>query len=452
MISGNVDTLLAQLEGRSNGLAGDWSGLSTDTRTLGAGELFIALDGPNFSGSDFVAEAKRKGAGAAIVQLFAASELAQVAVPDTRHALGVLAAEYRRSLTMRVAGVTGSNGKTTVKQMLAACLGADVYATRGNLNNDIGVPLSLFELNESHRYGVIEMGANHHGEIAYLASLARPDVAIITNAGPAHLDGFGSIEGVAHAKGELFYSLDEDGVAILNQDDVYYELWLDLAEPATTMSFGSNATADCFASEIQLNATGSRFKLNLAGEVLPVELPIPGKHNVTNACAAALAAFAMGESPTDIAIRLGKSEAESHRLLPEAVVGGRLLIDDSYNANPASMRAAAEFAVALGAPVWMALGDMGELGAKQAQLHRQLGTDLANIGVSNLFVTGELSTEMANGFGDLAEHYDSRDALTKALIEAWPEGVTLVVKGSRTAAMEHVVTALMQEFERAKSA
>lgn len=442
MLSGDIQTLLRLLEGQSNGREAQWQGVSTDSRTIKTGELFIALDGPNFKGADFVASALARGAAAAMVSQYVDAPIAQVAVPDTRHALGVLAADWRASLPTRVIGVTGSNGKTTVKQMLAACLGPDTHATTGNLNNDIGVPLTLLAMRETHQRAVIEMGANHGGEIAYLASLVRPDVGLVTNAGPSHLEGFGSLDGVANAKGELFYSLGANSIAILNQDDRYYERWVDMAEPATIMTFGAHETADCYPSNVQLDVDRARFKLHLAGKTLPVTLPLGGQHNVMNACAAALGAYALGIEPADAAQRLSSVITAEHRLQLKNLSGNRALIDDSYNANPASMLAAADYALAIGRPVWMALGDMGELGPDESAVHQELGAALRARGVDQVYCTGPLMRALAKAFGQSENWFETRDALVERLSADWEERSVLVVKGSRSAGMEQVSTAL----------
>lgn len=443
MINGTVSGVANLFESAYVGADRRWQGVSTDTRTLSGGQLFFALNGPNFRGTDFVAAARERGAAAAVVEMPVDDVLPQIPVADTRLALGRLGSDWRSQLEITVIGVTGSNGKTTVKQMLAACLGPGAYATRGNLNNEIGVPLTLAELDSGHDFAVIEMGANHAGEIGYLASLVLPDVAVVTNAGPSHLEGFGSVEGVARAKGELFAALGAGATAIINRDDIYHELWASLATPARKFFFGHDDRADCYPRSIKLDAKGARFDLCLAGDVCAVELPLPGLHNVLNACAAALAAHSVGVAPDTIAARLGEVQAASRRLNLTVADSGSLIVDDSYNANPMSVRAAASLAIDLGRPVWMAVGDMGELGCDAPQLHRELGADLCDMGIDRLYATGELSVETAAGFGDAARHYPDRNALVEALLTDLTSDVTIVVKGSRSTRMDIVADRLL---------
>ncbi|MEM7276701.1 MAG: UDP-N-acetylmuramoyl-tripeptide--D-alanyl-D-alanine ligase [Pseudomonadota bacterium] len=449
MIGGTLNTLAKIVDGRTQGADAPWRGVSTDSRSIGHGELFIALNGPNHRGRDFVKSVAGSGAAAALVDRFTDDEIAQVEVYDTRHALGVLAADWREQFDFTVIGVTGSNGKTSVKQMIAACLGENALATRGNFNNDIGVPKMLLELDATHSSAVFEMGANHAGEIAYLASLVRPTIAVITNAGPSHLEGFGSVDGVAHAKGELFYALNSEATAIVNRDDRYFDLWCELAAPATVKSFGLSAAADCYADNISLGVSHSDFDLVIGEERYPVRLPLPGEHNVLNACAAALAVHASGIDLRLIAQRLVTSISEKGRLMARRTNDGALVIDDTYNANPASMRAAARHAVGLDKPVLMVLGDMGELGPDAEALHFSLGQDFAKIGVERLAVCGDLMAHTAEGFAGNARHFDSQAALIDALLLEDLSQYTVLVKGSRSQAMENVVAALVPAEGRA---
>ncbi len=442
MSFGTVHEVASLLEVQSRGADARWNGVSTDTRTLKEGELFFALNGPNFRGRDFVKDAANSGAAGAVVEGFVDVDIAQVEVYDARHALGVVAVDWRSRFELALVGVTGSNGKTTVKQMISACLGSNSLATRGNLNNDIGVPLMLLELDESHESAVIEMGANHAGEIAYLASLARPNVAVVTNAGPSHLEGFGSIDGVAHAKGELFYSLNSDAVAIINRDDKYFDLWCSLAEPASILTFGRAAPADCFATDVQLAADHSSFALNILGDTFAIRLPLPGEHNVLNACAAALASVAAGIPAALVAERLPEVSGAAGRLQVTKTAAGGALIDDTYNANPASMRAAATFAVGLERDVLMVIGDMGELGKNSDALHTELGRDLANLGVRKLYAVGENVKHCIAGFGEGATHFADHEAVISKLLNEDLGEFTVLVKGSRSARMETVVAAL----------
>lgn len=433
------------LDARYDGADVAWHGVSTDTRSLAAGQLFVALSGPNFDGADFVADAAAKGAVAAVVARPVDAPIAQIVVPDTQHALGVIAADWRSRYAGKVIGVTGSNGKTTVKQLVAALLGPDAYATTGNLNNDIGVPLTLLGLANEQPAAVIEMGANKLGDIAYLASLVRPDIGIVTNAGPAHLEGFGSLDGVAEGKGELFYSLGSDATAVINRDDNYYDQWVDMAEPADIVSFGLDGSADVTATDIVAGTDGSHFTLHGPDFAEAVFLPLAGGHNVVNALAGVAAVWAAGIAPADIIARLPDVEAAPARLRSSTTTVGGVLIDDSYNANPASVRAAASYAGALGASVWMALGDMGELGPDAVALHAELGEALKSAGVERLLVVGELMRHAAAAFGTDAEVFDDHAALIRHLQATLTTDVVLIVKGSRAARMEVVVRALETE-------
>ena len=442
MSTGTLLRTARLLDARYEGPDLTWQGLSTDSRTLDRGMLFVGLNGPNFRGADFVADAMTKGAVAAVVDTAAAVDLPQIVVHDTRHALGVIAADWRARFDAHVIGVTGSNGKTTVKQLIAALLGPAAYATPGNLNNAIGVPLSLLGLEPTHTAAVIEMGANALGEIAYLTSLVQPDVGLVTNAGPAHLEGFGSQDGVAEGKGELFYALRDGATAIINRDDVYFERWCEMAEPATIVSFALEASADFSAADIALEAHGSHFTLHGPDFVERVYLPLAGGHNVANACAAAASAWAAGIAPPDIVRRLGDVKAAPARLRQGRTRFGGVLIDDTYNANPASVRAAAEHGLALRGEMWMALGDMGELGSDGQALHAALGRDLAAAGVAQLLVVGPLMRHAAEAFGSGALVFDDHATMIRHLEATLTSDIVLIVKGSRSARMEIVVEAL----------
>ena len=427
-------------------LGGDriFDGVSTDTRTLRRGELFVALQGPNFDGGDYVSQASDKGAAAAVVGAKVDGDIAQITVADTKLALGQLGAAWRRDRSAVVVGITGSNGKTTLKELTAACLSqvAPTIATEGNLNNDIGMPLMLTRIDETHRYAVLEMGANHAGEIEYLTSLAEPDVVAITNAAAAHLEGFGSIDEVAKAKGEILCGKSRPGVAILNADDAYFELWSAMATDIDVVGFGIDTQTDICAGDIVADGGGSNFCLHLFDSLVDVRLSLPGRHNVHNACAAAAIATALGVAPEQIQSGLESVQPVAGRLQPKRGLNGATLFDDSYNANPLSVAAAAEFLAALDGQSWLVLGDMGELGADAARLHREVGIVVKNAGVDRLFGTGELSRYVTEAFGDKASWFDSIDALIDALRVAVTSDVNLLVKGSRFMRMERVVEAL----------
>lgn len=421
-----------------------FDGVSTDTRSLKEGELFVALKGPNFNGRDYLKNAIEKGAAGALVDGKTDDDLAQITVDDTLRALGHLGSAWRRDQSAIVVGITGSNGKTTLKELTAACLAeaGPTLATEGNLNNDIGMPLMLTRIDESHRFAVLEMGANHAGEIAYLASLAEPDIVAITNAGAAHLEGFGSIKGVAHAKGEILASPTRPGVAVLNADDEYHDYWKSLVTDIDVLSFGLDQAADVTARNIVADSSGSNFEMVLPEGVIEVRLPLPGRHNVRNACAAAAIALALGLAPEQIQAGLEKARPVSGRLQPLAGLNGATLYDDSYNANPLSVKAAAEFLATLDGESWLVLGDMGELGADAARLHRDVGRAVKLAGVDRLFATGELSRNAVDAFGTAAHWFDDVDTMIDALGDSITADTRVLVKGSRFMRMERVVQAL----------
>jgi UDP-N-acetylmuramoyl-tripeptide--D-alanyl-D-alanine ligase len=423
-----------------------FEGVSTDTRTIGPGELFIALSGPNFDGNKFVSHAKSKGAAAAVVSSLSNEEIPQIEVEDTRVALGQLSAAWRDKHDVTVVGVTGSNGKTTLKELIAACLSsvAPTLATEGNLNNDIGMPLMMSRIDESHRYAVLEMGANAAGEIAYLTGLAKPDVVTITNAAAAHLEGFGSIDGVAHAKAEILQGDPRPGAAVLNADDEYYSYWQSLVEDIDVLSFGLNEDADIRADQIETGTDQTHFTMHLLDSTIELTLPLAGMHNVRNACAAAAVATALDVPAENIRKALESVIPVSGRLTPLPGLNGSTLYDDSYNANPLSVIAAAEFLASLGGKSWLVLGDMFELGDDAERMHRDVGDAIRECGVNRLFTFGELSASASEAFGDGAKSYDSLDALVGELTEGLNSDVNLLVKGSRGMRMERVVDAVRE--------
>jgi UDP-N-acetylmuramoyl-tripeptide--D-alanyl-D-alanine ligase len=431
-----------------------FDGVCTDTRSLKSGELFIALIGPNFDGADYLDDAARLGAAGAIVAGEAASKLAKITVDDTRLALGRLGAAWRRQQSALIVGITGSNGKTTLKELTAACLrtSAATLATEGNLNNDIGMPLMLTRIGKEHRYVVLEMGANHAGEIAYLSALAEPDVVAISNAGAAHLEGFGSIAGVASAKGEILCGQHRPGVAVLNADDEYFEFWKQLAAESDILSFGLDDNADVFATGVVSDSGGSEFQLHLPAGTARVRLSLPGAHNVRNACAAAAIATAVGVAAEHIQAGLENVRPVAGRLQPVAGLHGSSLFDDSYNANPLSVAAAAEFLASLGGTGFLVLGDMGELGSDSVRLHREVGAAAKRAGVSHLYATGELSRNVTDEFGDGACWFTSVEELIAALKVEVTAGANVLVKGSRFMRMERVVKGLLANGQRQDSA
>ena len=421
-------------------------GVSTDSRTTPAGALFVAVRGPTFDGHDFVGAAAARGAAAALVERAPDVPVPFILARDSVRAFGRLAAAWRgRFRDLVLAGITGSNGKTTVKEMVAAILRTlgPVSATRGNLNNEIGVPLTLCDLDAGHRTAVVELGANHRGEIASLTALARPSVGVITQCAPAHLEGFGSIEGVARAKGELFEALPEDAVAVVNADDPWADLWRGLAGSRRRISFGAGADADVRVHAASV-AGRTHVALDTPAGRVEFDLALAGAHNALNAGAAAAAALAAGAGLDAIREGLASVRSPKGRLEPKHGPRGAKIIDDTYNANPASLRAGLRVLAATPAPRWLVLGDMAELGPEGASLHAEAGHDARRHGVERLLVVGELGVEAARTFGAGATHFPDCIALLDRLRDELPAGATVLVKGSRSMAMERVVDALVR--------
>ena len=444
MITVTLSQICSWLDAELHGDDVKIEGVSTDSRTCVSGNLFVALSGPHHDGHEHIEDAQKRGAVAVMVDHRMDISLPQVVVNDTRLALGQLASAWRSGLDMLLVAVTGSNGKTTVKEMVATILATAgrVGATRGNLNNEIGVPLTLFSFSHKHQYGVVEMGANHGGEISYLSAIAQPQVAVITNAAAAHLEGFGSLEGVAHAKGEIFEGLGESGVAVINADDHFAPLWHDLAALHSVMTFGMDNEADV-RGIWQATSRGGHLNIITQGsEEFTIELPLPGRHNGYNALAATTAALAVGVSPEDIVRALESMRPVSGRLQSIAGVNGSRIIDDSYNANPASIRAGLEVLAACDGRRYLAMGDMAELGESAEDLHEQVGLQALELGIDRLYSTGEMSRRAAEIFGDRGFHFDDQHELISALGPEMDSDVTLLVKGSRSSHMELVVESL----------
>ncbi len=450
MITGTLERAAAVLRGEMLGEERSFMGVSTDTRMLEAGQLFFALVGPRFDGHDFLAEAGDRGAAGAVVSHKAPSFIPCVRVPDTLRGLGELATDWRSGFDLPVVGVTGSAGKTTVKEMVAAILGevGPLLVTRGNLNNEIGVPLTLFGLGDRHRFAVVEMGANHAGEIARLAAMARPNIGIVTLAGAAHLEGFGSVEGVARAKGELFSALPEDGVAIINSDDCYASLWRKMADPRRVLAFGLGPGADFHARDIRMQVADRacvEFRLVSPAGDIAVSLPLAGRHNVINALAAAAAASAAGANLEQIRSGLSRTPGVKGRMQLADGPGGCRIIDDTYNANPGSVRAALDFLMDMEGRAWAVLGDMGELGPQAERLHADIGNYARSIGVERLFTLGPLSRETAASFGAGARSFADIDSLIRVLQPGLHGEVNILVKGSRSMGMERILAALADD-------
>ena len=427
--------------GRVTGENVMFSGVSHDSRKIAAGNLFIALHGPNHDGHDHVADALAKGAVAALVERQLEVDIPQLVVADTHQALSELAGSWRRKLDVKVVAITGSNGKTTVKEMCAAILAGDgaTLATEGNLNNEIGVPLTLLRLSNEHRYAVIEMGANHAGEISRMVKLAAPQVAMITNAGPAHLEGFGSLDGVAQAKGEIYQGLDEDGVAIINADDAYADYWRGVVGGRRVISFGAEADV---SATYQVDTNGQLLLWRGLDRECAFTLPLLGEHNLRNALAASAAALALELDTVLIAKGLQGMKPVPGRLCAGEGVGGARVIDDSYNANPASLVAGLKVLAGFSGKRYLALGDMGELGDGAEAMHREAGAEALRLGVDRLYAYGPLSRAACEGFGKDSEHFSERRALIDALLPVMRPDVTVLVKGSRASRMDEVARAI----------
>ena len=419
-------------------------GVSTDTRTLREGELFFALQGPNFDGAAFVEAAARQHASGAVVPAPVDAEIPVIVVDDTMQALAELAAAWRQQMSATVIGITGSNGKTTLKEMLASCLtlSAETLPTQGNLNNEIGVPLMLARLGREHRYAVIEMGANHAGEIARLTALVQPKIVAITNAAPAHLEGFGSLENVARAKGEILTSEVPPEIVILNADDEFFPYWCSLIPDIDVISFGLAPQADFRASDVYATDYGSAFTLHVPDGELQISLPLFGAHNVLHACAAAAIAWSLNIDAQQIKKGLETVQPVAGRLQSVHSVSGDMLYDDSYNANPVSVVAAAKFLAAQSGDSWLVLGDMAELGDDAIELHTAVGNDLKNVGIKHLVATGELTRYTVDAFGDGGLWFASQDELIEKLKASLDGNSNVLVKGSRSMGMERVVAAL----------
>jgi UDP-N-acetylmuramoyl-tripeptide--D-alanyl-D-alanine ligase len=428
-----------------------FSGVSIDGRSIKPGDLYVAIKGERFDGHDFIQQASQAGAVGNLVEQTEITNSPSVSVEQTRLALGMLGKYWRQRFDIPVIAITGSNGKTTVKELITAVLTRryTTLATKGNLNNELGVPLTLLKLKTEHQAAVIEMGANHPGEIAYLANLASPTIGLVTNAGAAHLEGFGDLQGVANAKGELFSTLPDDATAILNHDDEFYSTWKSLAGDRQILSFGLSEQADVSANNIEIKHTAqgicSQFQLEYQGESQNVNLPLTGLHNVVNGLAAAAAGIVVGIPLTEIADGLASVAPVSGRLQTLRGIENSILVNDSYNANPSSFEAALQAIQDFGTERWCVLGDFGELGEHGEFLHQQLAQQAKKYGIKRIFATGELTGLTVAEFGDGATFYDSQDALIAVLKEQLNDGIVVLVKGSRAQKLENIVKEITDE-------
>ncbi|MHB1143396.1 MAG: UDP-N-acetylmuramoyl-tripeptide--D-alanyl-D-alanine ligase [Thiobacillus sp.] len=424
--------------------------VSTDSRSIRPGDLFIALRGEKFDGGAFAAQALQQGAAGVVLDDAQAPGIATaIRVDDTRLALGRLAAAWRQRFAIPVVAITGSNGKTTVKEMLAAILrveaGSDaaVLHTEGNLNNDIGLPLMLLRLRDTHQYAVLEMGMNHAGEIDTLTRLARPDVALVNNALSAHIGFLGSIGNIARAKGEIFNGLADAGIAVFNADDAHAWLWREANARRSVIDFGLKQPA-VVRGQFRPSLYGSVLNLILPNAEFEVALQVPGEHNVMNALAAAAAAFALDVSHRSIVTGLSGFTGVKGRLQKKPALHGSTFIDDTYNANPDSVKAALAVLAQQAGKKVLVLGDMGELGSDAAAMHAQIGLAARDAGIDRLLALGDLSRETVGAFGAGAMHFERIQELLAELENELTPDTTVLVKGSRFMQMERVVQSFME--------
>ena len=421
------------------------SGICIDSRKVSLGHLFVAIQGERFDGHQFIHDAVAQGAAAILCsKAIDGVTIPQLLVPDTLQALATIAADHRRKLDCAVIALTGSNGKTTVKEMIASILPEHSYATPGNLNNHIGVPLSVLQLKPEHRYAVFELGANHRGEIAHTVEIVQPHVTLINNIAPAHIEGFGSIDGVARAKGEIHQGLPSDGVAVINDDDAYMHFWDALLVNKKTLRFSAAHPADIYAQKIAFNANGcAQFLLVIPEGEAMVQLSVPGVHNVSNALAAAACTYALGMSLPDIVAGLSHFSGVAGRMTFLKGKQNELIIDDTYNANLRSVLTALEVLAARPGRRIFVFGDMGELGSWSESHHHDVGVAAREHGIECLMTCGTSSEFTTKAFGKGATHYDSQEALLHDLLTRLDADTTVLVKGSRSSAMEKIVRALM---------
>jgi UDP-N-acetylmuramoyl-tripeptide--D-alanyl-D-alanine ligase len=445
-----LSQVAAATGGRLCGADPALNGVTTDTRAVLPGQLFIALRGERFDAHDFLDQAVAAGAGALLVadESKLPAGIPAVVVADTRLALGALAAAWRAQFALPVIAVTGSNGKTTTKEMIAAILkaafGDAVLATRGNFNNDIGLPLTLLGLNASHRAAVIEMGMNHPGEIAYLAPLGAPTVALVTNAQRAHLEGMGDLDEVAREKGSIFSGLGAGGVAVINADDAYADLWHGMAAVHSVRSFAIDHAADV-RGQVRQHGLETQLTLSAPEGEGELRLRVAGRHNARNAVAAAAACLAAGIPLADVVAGLESFAGVKGRLQRRVGRQGAEILDDTYNANPDSVRAGIDVLAATIGRKILILGDMGEIGEASGQYHDEIGGYAKSQGIDRLFALGDASQQAVRNFGDGARHFCNIEKLLSAVDKELGPDTTVLVKGSRFMKMERVADALAAE-------
>jgi UDP-N-acetylmuramoyl-tripeptide--D-alanyl-D-alanine ligase len=445
MIKLSLSEAANHMDGEFYGSDRDFHGINTDSRNINPDELFFAIRGPTFNGNKFSEQALMKNAAACVIddKNFQSNET--ILVENTQIALGKLANAWRQRMTAKITAITGSNGKTSVKEILNNCLSisAKILSTDGNFNNHIGLPIMLLRLDESHEYGILEMGANHPREIDYLVNLTDPFIVLINNAGPAHLLGFRDINGVAKAKGEILQGKLPPKYACLNYDDKYYDLWCDMAKKSTVVSFGFNPNASVFAKDIEVNLVDriSSFTLVLPESSTNIELPVLGKHNIMNTCAAAAVMYCLGMPIKNIKLGLEAPVIVPGRLNFLKGINNHCVIDDSYNANPTSTNAAIDLLATMKDYKCLVMGDMKELGKDAIEMHSLIGSKAKELKIDQLLAVGDMMKYSIKEFGDNGYWFKTIDDLLchlHKLIEDTPK-MNILVKGSRSMRMDKVI-------------
>jgi len=449
MINIPLSTIAKWTNGLLNGIDEIVKGVSVDTRTLKPDELFVALRGEHFDGHVFVERACELGAKACLLERPCATFIPHIIVSNTERALGDMARKFRATQQTTVIGITGSNGKTTVKNMLASILSmvASTHVNAGNFNNEIGLPLTLLSMPEGSRYAVLEMGAGKPGDIGYLTSIAQPSIGLVNNVAPAHLLGMGNLEGVAETKGAIYSTLPPHGVAIINADDAFAAYFTEISKGFRTITFGFNPSAEVTAT-IQKLGENSQFTLRSPAGEISISLPLMGRHNVQNALASSAAALALDIPLTAIKAGLEKVLATQGRLISHRTPNGWTIIDDAYNANPGSLTAAIHTLASIQTDMnqtWLVLGDMKELGNDAERFHYEVGCLAKQQGIGRLFTVGDLSYLASKAFGENAQHFAEQADLIKTLKSNLHKGVHCLIKGSRSSAMDKVVIELLKD-------
>lgn len=435
------------VDGRMQGADELCESIGIDSRNIVKNQLFIAIKGERFDGNVYAAEALKQGAAAVLISNENASLTPAIIVADTRLALGQLAKYWRQKFSLPLIAVTGSNGKTTVKEMIASILVAakgSVLATKGNLNNDIGMPLTILKISAEHAAAVIEMGMNHEGEIRYLTNIAQPNIAVINNAGTAHIGELGSREAIARAKGEIFEGLAEGGIAIINADNHFADYWKTLNLKRKIITFGLENQADISAT-YQMNGNLTQLNLKTPSGTIEFKLSVLGVHNIQNAIAASAACYAMHISNEDIAKGLAVFGAVEGRLNWLTASNGAVVIDDTYNANPDSMKAAIDVLASQNTTKVFVMGDMAELGIDAPEMHAEIGSYAKQKGISQMLTFGDLSARASKAFGESAQHFTHLDVLVAHLRHLLDANATVLVKGSRFMQMEQVVDQILEK-------